>query len=609
MGREPARRVVPAAAAHARAVVGHVVLRRPRQPHRAAPPHAGAARGPRAVPRHRGRCTRCCMQNVAVLEQKIRGQPLSDEDGAAQRAARSRDQARLAGRSRIQAVRAPRRAHARPPAAVDAIVGFAQDLRLSARGRARRRRPRSTPAKSFGGTMELAVFGRARNETNRRREQAQRAPRAIRRAGRSVGSEGREPDRVPAAGADERRQRGHARHAGGDPPARAARTGRSASCGACAGSPTDRAEIGLQVIANALVERRPRRAAQGAGRRTIRSTARRRRSTAASSRGCFLTLRKRETDPAVQLADHARRRVPAREALQAADAASRRNAMRARAPARAAAGMGLDRRRAGRARRRHRTGARAGRLISATMVADRYAEIHRAYRWDVPARFQIAHACCGRWADDRARFALYWEDESGAHGRVHVLGPRAAGEPPGECAGRAGRRARRQGRADPAAAPRDRRRAHRDLPLRRGRRAAVVPVRARGARIPAAELGDEGRVRRSAVAAERHRDPRAVPGSRARHRRRRRARDVASRHGRRCSRARVAALHAGRALAPADPALLVYTSGTTGPPKGALMPQQCLIGNLPGFVHSHDGYPRPKAICSGRRPTGRGRAA
>jgi acetyl-CoA synthetase len=41
-----------------------------------------------------------------------------------------------------------------------------------------------------------------------------------------------------------------------------------------------------------------------------------------------------------------------------------------------------------------------------------------------------------------------------------------------------------------------------------------------------------------------------------------------------------------------DPALLIYTSGTTGPPKGALMPQRCLIGNLSGFVHSHDGYPR-----------------
>jgi acetyl-CoA synthetase len=44
---------------------------------------------------------------------------------------------------------------------------------------------------------------------------------------------------------------------------------------------------------------------------------------------------------------------------------------------------------------------------------DRYAEIHAAHRWNVPAQFNLAYACCGRWASDRARFALYWEDEDG----------------------------------------------------------------------------------------------------------------------------------------------------------------------------------------------------
>ena len=39
-----------------------------------------------------------------------------------------------------------------------------------------------------------------------------------------------------------------------------------------------------------------------------------------------------------------------------------------------------------------------------------------------------------------------------------------------------------------------------------------------------------------------------------------------------------------------DAAVLIYTSGTTGPPKGALIPQRALIGNLPGFVCSHNWF-------------------
>ena len=47
-------------------------------------------------------------------------------------------------------------------------------------------------------------------------------------------------------------------------------------------------------------------------------------------------------------------------------------------------------------------------------MMDRYDELYRSFRWQVPEHYNIAQACCGQWAPDRARFALYWEDESGA---------------------------------------------------------------------------------------------------------------------------------------------------------------------------------------------------
>jgi len=44
---------------------------------------------------------------------------------------------------------------------------------------------------------------------------------------------------------------------------------------------------------------------------------------------------------------------------------------------------------------------------------------------------------------------------------------------------------------------------------------------------------------------------------------------------------------------PDDPAVMVYTSGTTGPPKGALHGHRVLLGHLPGVQFSHEFLPQP----------------
>lgn len=42
-----------------------------------------------------------------------------------------------------------------------------------------------------------------------------------------------------------------------------------------------------------------------------------------------------------------------------------------------------------------------------------------------------------------------------------------------------------------------------------------------------------------------------------------------------------------------NPALLIFTSGTTGPPKGALHAHRTLLGHLPGVQFMHDFFPQP----------------
>ena len=43
-----------------------------------------------------------------------------------------------------------------------------------------------------------------------------------------------------------------------------------------------------------------------------------------------------------------------------------------------------------------------------------YDELYRNFRWDIPDRFNMAIACCDRYADGTGRLALVYVDEDGA---------------------------------------------------------------------------------------------------------------------------------------------------------------------------------------------------
>lgn len=229
---------------------------------------------------------------------------------------------------------------------------------------------------------------------------------------------------------------------------------------------------------------------------------------------------------------------------------------------------------------------------AAPATPDRHAALVQAWRWRVPADFNLAEACCGRWARETPQAVAIRQVE--ADGTVRSLSY--------------------------AELQRDANRlshALRRLGVVRGERVAIVLPQRIETAVAHVALHQLGVI---AMPLTTLFGPEALE-FRLRHSESVLAiTDEAGIEALRSLRAAVPGLHtllavgraqgrgeadtvdwdAALAAAPegfereatgaADPAILIYTSGTTGAPKGALLPQRALLGNLTGFVASQNGF-------------------
>ncbi len=224
------------------------------------------------------------------------------------------------------------------------------------------------------------------------------------------------------------------------------------------------------------------------------------------------------------------------------------------------------------------------------MGADRYREICAAFHWQVPPRLNIARECCGRWARERHRFAMYYEDDAGNTGAYTYWDLQ--------------QQANRLSNALAA------------LGVKRGDRVAIVlPQRPETAiaHVACYQMGAvamplsilfgpealEYRLQNSEAVVALC-DAASLP-----HVAQVRGQCPLLKHIIGVAGARETQVHAWEKLleqasprfecvdtGAEDPAILIYTSGTTGPPKGALAAHRSILGNLPGFQHSQDMFPR-----------------
>jgi acetyl-CoA synthetase len=226
---------------------------------------------------------------------------------------------------------------------------------------------------------------------------------------------------------------------------------------------------------------------------------------------------------------------------------------------------------------------------------DHYAAIHRAFRWHVPDDFNMAHACCRRWAENpltTKNIAV----------RVHSTGARGQKDPLNLSYGELYKQANQLShvlarlgvaRGDKVAIV---------LPQRLETAVAYMAVLQMGAvAVPLSMLfGPEALEYRlldsdtvvaivdestaANLAAVRHHCPQLRHVIGVGDATNKADLDMAFESALMPEAFAVARTQSG------EGAVLIYTSGTTGPPKGALIPHRALIGNLTGFVASQNWF-------------------
>jgi acetyl-CoA synthetase len=230
---------------------------------------------------------------------------------------------------------------------------------------------------------------------------------------------------------------------------------------------------------------------------------------------------------------------------------------------------------------------------AAAHITDQYDTLYNQFRWHVPATFNIADVCCTRWANDKSRIAMHYEDDSGHVSTMSYASLQAQANKMSNVL--------------------------RALGVRRGEKVAIIlPQRPETAvaHMACFQIGAVAMPMSILFGPEaleyRLQNSEAVVA----------IADQSSMANLNAVRVKCPALlhviavdcdgpvtldwyaesaHASASFLPvrtqaSDPAILIYTSGTTGAPKGALLPHSAIIGNLTGFVASQNWFPKESDV-------------